>query len=402
MTSDLEQARAFFGNGIEHFESGRLEQARASFESALALAPDRASVLGNLGVTLYHLGQVEHAVPLLQRATAGDPTFLDAWVCLGLALERLGQWQAAADALGRALALSPAQALLWFRRGQCLMRLGQLQQALQAFGRALEADPGYGDAWSAQGGVLRDLQRLPEAAASFEKAIACGADPELNRYYLASVSGQSLQVQAPPRRYVEALFDDYAPEFQNHVVGALGYQGYERLLQPLVEQGRRYQRALDLGCGTGLCAPLLQRLAETVDGVDLSTAMVEQARATGVYRRLVHADVVDFLRDEREPADLIAAADVFIYVGELQPVFDAARRVLAPDGMFAFTVELAGPGEALQLLPSLRYAHSESYVRQRAAECGLQVRQMFQAPVRIDQGRPLEGLYCYLAPAGAA
>ncbi|GIZ50394.1 tetratricopeptide repeat protein [Noviherbaspirillum aridicola] len=396
MTSDLEQARLHFIKGIEHFEGGRLEQARACFESALALAPDRPSILGNLGVTLYHLGQTAQALPLLQRATAADPEFLDAWTCLGLALERTGRWQEAADAMARSLALAPQQAQLWFRRGQCLMRTGQWQAALQAFDRAVATEPAFGDAWSARGGVLRDLQRLPEAAASFEKALACGADPELNRYYLASVTGQALP--APPRRYVEALFDDYAPEFQDHVLGGLRYQGYERLLLPLAEQGRRFRRALDLGCGTGLCGPLLQRVAAQVDGVDLSAAMLEQARATGAYRTLSHADIVDFLRAERETADLIAAADVFIYVGELQPVFEAVRGTLADDGLFAFTAELAAGGEALQLLPSLRYAHSEDYIRSRAVDCGLRVERIFRAPVRIDQGRPLEGLYCYLAP----
>lgn len=400
MTANLEEARNHFVSGTRHFESGRLEQAREAFEAALVLAPDRPSVLGNLGVTLYHLGQYRQALPLLRRATDGDPEFLDAWTCLALTLERLGEWREAAAVFERALALAPAQPLLWFRRGQCLMRFGQAQQALHAYDQAIAHDPTYGDAWSARGGILRDLQRLPEAADSFGKALACGADEELNRYYLASVAGDALA--SPPRRYVEALFDDYAPEFQDHVLGTLRYQGYETLLMPLLEQGTRYGRAIDLGCGTGLCAPLLGRLADEVDGVDLSSAMLEQARATGAYRQLAHADVVDFLRDEPASADLICAADVFIYVGELEPVFRAARRVLQPKGLFAFTVELAQPGHALQLLPTLRYAHSEDYVRRRAGECGWRVQRMFRAPVRIHEGQPMEGLYCYLQPAEAA
>lgn len=399
METTLEQARAHFLQGVEHFEAGRLEPARAAFEAALALAPGRPSVLGNLGVTLYHLQQAGQAVPLLQQAVAAEPDYLDAWTCLGLALERLGRWREAADALERTLRLSPRQAPLWFRRGQCLMRVGEPEAALQAFDQALALDPGFGDAWSARGGVLRDMQRLPEAAASFEQAIAGGADPELNRYYLASVSGQPMP--APPRRYVEALFDDYAPEFQEHVLGQLHYQGYERLLAPLVEEGRRYRRALDLGCGTGLCAPLLQRVADAVDGVDLSAAMLEQARRLGIYRTLAHADIAAWLQAEQDRADLIAAADVFIYVGDLQAVFGEVRRVLAPEGRFVFSVELAAPGQELQLLPSLRYAHSEGYVRRLAQERGLRVERIFRAPVRIDQGRPLEGLYCYLATAAA-
>ncbi|HEY8607853.1 MAG TPA: tetratricopeptide repeat protein [Noviherbaspirillum sp.] len=395
MDATLAQARTHFFQGISHFEGGRLEQARAAFEASLALAPGRPSVLGNLGVTLFHLKQAAQAVPLLQQATAGDPDYLDAWTCLGFSLETLGRWPEAVKAFERALALAPGQAPLWFRKGQCLMRIGQMLPALQAFEQAVTADAGFADAWSARGGVLRDLQRLPEAAACFERALACGGDPELNRYYLASVGGTPQA--APPRRYVETLFDDYAADFQDHVLGDLRYQGYERLLRPLVEENRSYGRALDLGCGTGLCAPLLQQVAGVVDGVDLSAAMLAQARRLGIYRRLEHADVAAWLEAETESAGLVVAADVFIYVGALERVFRAVRGILAPQGTFAFTVELAAGEDDLRLLPSLRYAHSERYIRRLAQDCGFQVERLFRAPVRVDQGRPLEGLYCYLA-----
>ena len=52
MEAVLEQARKHFFEGIAHFEGRRFEQARACFESSLALAPGRPSVLGNLGITL--------------------------------------------------------------------------------------------------------------------------------------------------------------------------------------------------------------------------------------------------------------------------------------------------------------------------------------------------------------
>jgi predicted TPR repeat methyltransferase len=40
-------------------------------------------------------------------------------------------------------------------------------------------------------------------------------------------------------------------------------------------------------------------------------------------------------------------------------VFDGVARILLPGGLFAFSVELSTNREDLQLLPSLRYAHSE-------------------------------------------
>ncbi|WP_194722281.1 tetratricopeptide repeat protein [Noviherbaspirillum malthae] len=402
MDSALEQARTLFFQGVEHFEAGRLEQARAAFEASLSHAPGRPSVAGNLGITLCHLHRFAEAVPLLELATGADPAYADAWASLGLAQEALGRWPEAVEALEQAIRLSPGQAALQLHKAQCLLRQARVQDALHAFDQCLATAPEFAQAWSARGSLLRELNRLDEAAACFEKALAFGGDAELNGYYLASVRGNAAPSipPAPPRRYVEGLFDDYASDFQQHVVGQLGYQGYERLLRPLVDAGKTFGRALDLGCGTGLCAPLLRPIAETIDGVDISQAMLEQARRLGIYRELTHADIASYLAVSQEPADLVVAADVFIYVGELAEVFKHVRRLLAPSGRFLFTVEApegTQAGQDLQLLPSLRYAHSEPYIRKLAQASGFRVDEIACAPIRHDQGRPVEGLYVYLA-----
>lgn len=396
MDPKLDEARKLFFQGTEHYEGGRLEPALSAFEAALALVPGRPSVLGNVGITLFHLGRLEEAVPILRQATAADQDYADAWTCLALALEGLARWQEAVGALERACELSPQQEYLWFRKGQCLARVGRVQEAVTAFNRALAVAPEFADAWSALGSLLRELNQLDEAATCFEKALAFGADPELNGYYLASVK-KTTAPPPPPRRYVESLFDDYAADFQSHVVEQLRYQGYERLLRPLLDAGHRAQRALDLGCGTGLCAPLIHPLAGVIDGIDISKAMLEQAGQLGIYRNLIHADIGSYLETAEENAGLVVAADVFIYVGDLANIFRSIRRILVPGGRFAFTVEAPAGDEDLQLLPSLRFAHSERYIRRLAEASGFSVDQIFRAPIRYDQTQPVEGLYVYLS-----
>lgn len=395
MESTLERARSLFLQGIEQFEQNRLEEARAAFEAALALAPGRPSIQGNLGITLFRLDRRDEALPLLKAAVAADPDHAEAWACLALDAEARASWQEALDALDNLLRLQPQQAPLILRRGECLLRLNRTQQALAAFDAAVKLDRNFADAWSARGNLLRELGQLEEAARCFHEALACGGDAELNTYYLASVSGAGV-IPAPPRRYVEALFDDYADSFQQHVVQHLRYRGHELLLQPVLESRRRFHRALDLGCGTGLCGVLIQPIADIIDGVDISQSMLEQTRKLGVYRHLVHADLPSYLATANEKADLVVAADVFIYVGELAPIFQAVRRLLQPDGCFAFTVELPTNGEDLQLLPSLRYAHSENYVRQLANTFGFQITRQFAAPIREDQGKPIQGMVFHL------
>jgi len=395
MDDSLQRAKHHFSLGIEHFESGRLEQARVEFETALQFAPGRPSLLGNLGITLFQLGRRDEALPYLQAATEADPEHVEAWTCLALDCEAKEAWQQAIKIFERLCALRPKQASFAMRKGECHLRLGQMQEALHAFDSALVADLEHADAWSARGSVLRELHKLEEAAHCFRKALACGGDAELNHYYLASVSGPEV-IPPPPRAYVETLFDDYAHSFQQHVVQNLRYRGHELLLQPLLEKQLRFRRALDLGCGTGLCGQLLRPVTEVLDGVDISQAMLEQAGRTGIYRQLIHADLPSYLATADEKADLIVAADVFIYVGELASVFQSVRRLLNPGGWFAFTVELPTNGEDLQLQPSLRYAHSETYIRQLANAFGFEVSDRFAAPLREDQGTPIQGMYFYL------
>ncbi|WP_137920208.1 tetratricopeptide repeat protein [Hydrogenophaga sp. 2FB] len=399
-TDPTEQAKALFFEGNALFEAHQLEDALQRYQAALALVPGRPSILANLGVTQCRLGQWADAVATLRQATQADPTNRDAWVALGLSHEALSQWTDAVQALRQGLRLGVSTAQLWLSLAMCLLHLEQPAEALDALDRALALEPTLVEAWSQRGNLLREMGRNAEAARCFEQALAHGGEETLHRFYLASVRGEPAVPPEPPRGYVEALFDDYADDFQSHLLEHLKYQAHRTLLAPVLGTGERYGLVLDLGCGTGLCGQLIRPQAEAVDGVDLAQAMVEQARASGAYRQVVHGDLLGFLQAHTEPVDLVIAADVFIYVGALDAVFAAVRQRLKPGGCFAFSVELASGEPGLQLRTSLRYAHTPGYVEQLAQAQGFRVRQTWQAPLREDQLKPVMGLYVLLEPAG--
>lgn len=397
----IEQAKAFFFEGNALFEKGQLEDAAGRYQAALALVPGRPSILANLGVTQCRLGRWPEAVATLTQATRADPEHRDAWVALGLSQEALSNWAGAAHALQQGVKLGASTAQIQLSLALCLLRLERPDEALKALDQALALDPTLAEAWSQRGSVLRDARQYAEAAHCFEQALAHGGDETLHRFYLASVRAGEATPAQPPRAYVEALFDEYADDFQSHLIQHLKYQAHETLLAPLRVGGQRFPLVLDLGCGTGLCGQLIGPHADAVDGVDLAKAMVEQARASGAYRRVEQGDLLGFLRSQTESADLVIAADVFIYVGALDEVFAAVRQRLQPGGCFAFSVELAGEGQELQLRPSLRYAHSLAYVERLAKAHGFQVRQTWQAPLREDQRKPVMGLYVLLEPVAS-
>ena len=156
---------------------------------------------------------------------------------------------------------------------------------------------------------------------------------------------------------------------------------------------------LDLGCGTGLCGPLIRGRAGLLWGIDLAQGMLDQASQRGVYDQLQQADATQFLSQCQEPWHLVLAADVFIYIGALEPLFEQLARLMPSQGWLAFTAELDESGLAQhrpRLLPSLRYAHPLSYLQGCAQAHGFEWHSHHQAPLRLDQGKSLMAMYAYL------
>jgi predicted TPR repeat methyltransferase len=149
-------------------------------------------------------------------------------------------------------------------------------------------------------------------------------------------------------------------------------------------------KILDLGCGTGLVGAAFASHAHRLVGVDLSGGMLRRARERRIYDELAEADIADYLRRGSERFDLVLAAEVFNYLGELGPVLAAAQPRLADGGLLAFSVESANdPG--LHLEKNLRFTHGEEYVRAELERAGLEVVSFAREVLRRQQGQPVEG-----------
>ena len=330
-------AKQYFLEGLECLTAGRLPEAEQHFMDALALLPGRASTLINLAATRLLIGRPGDALASADAALAVEPDSHEAALHRATALAALSRHAEALAGFGRLLALDDTQAEVWSRQAQTLCALSRPADALLSFERALAIAPTEPELWSRYGELLRELARLNDAAAAFKQALAHGGDPELHGYLLASVGAAAMPSRAPDR-YVQALFDGYADDFDQHLVGVLGYQAHALLTRHLALLARGpFESALDLGCGTGLCGPLVKPHVRHLTGVDLSAAMLARAGTLGVYSELVQGDLVAHLKATQRRYDLVLAADVFIYVGELDDVFSAVRDATQPGAVFCFT-----------------------------------------------------------------
>jgi predicted TPR repeat methyltransferase len=277
-----------------------------------------------------------------------------------------GDFAAAADVLTQTVDLVPRFATAWFALGAIRDRLGDPDGAIAAFAQARDADPGD------YHGARLQLARLGAGKAN----------------------------PAMTETYVRRLFDQYAARYDTALTEHLHYRG-PAVLRDAIEvamraAGRppRFGAMLDLGCGTGLGGAGFRPLVDRLVGVDLSPAMIAQAEKKGLYDRLGTADLQSFLAAEIAAGgryDLVLAADVFVYVNDLAPIFAAIAQILTPDGLLAFTAETHS-GDGVKLLPTLRYAYGELYLRGLLVAARLTPVSITEAFVRTEKAEPVPGL----------
>jgi predicted TPR repeat methyltransferase len=239
------------------------------------------------------------------------------------------------------------------------------------------------------GAALHHQGRGEDAEASYRRAAELGH--EAARHMLDSLTGSA--PDTAPRDYVTGLFDDYADQFEENLVADLHYRVPEHLrtqLQAVCPTGTRFVNAIDLGCGSGLVGIQLRPLATRMSGVDLSPGMLEKAREKKIYDVLARADIIEFLAATEERYDLFTAADLFIYVGNLEPVFSAVGGAAMAGAWFAFSTEATDEAN-YKLNETGRYSHSRSYIELLSRKFGFAVRSCQAESIRTQSGRPVAG-----------
>ena len=240
--------------------------------------------------------------------------------------------------------------------------------------------------------------------------------------------------------FVSALFDDFAGTFDEKL-GMLGYQVPQLVgnaaFDLLNMSGREaFEAVLDAGCGTGLVGRFLRPLVRgSLVGVDLSKKMLKLAAECTItkgcglkaedterkedseederskkqlYDKLVSADLETITLTELTSAlseeiidgfDLIVAADVFVYLGNLQEILHNFAKLSngseSKSAFLIFSCERIDDVEATpvgwKLQGSGRYAHSKSYVVRVAENAGFDLIRYDAIVPRMEKGEEVQG-----------
>ena len=346
-------------------KTGDSAAAREHWEGVLATQPDDPDVQFNYACTLYAVGERTQAIDRLDALLAKHPEYYEAHSNLALWLWNEGSPLESVRFAMQAIELQP-NGIDYMQLARACDALGDFEHAVAHYLKAYDLDA------SQPTPLLLAAQRLA-AEGNLERAVA-----ELERHTEPDPQVQTMLTlyrrggldELPPD-YVETLFDRFAASFDDQLQ-RLEYRTPSQLAAQfetfVAARNLAVNIVVDAGCGTGLLGVELAPTGRRLVGVDLSEKMLDQARRRGIYDRLVHSELTDYLDDII--CDAIVAADVFNYFGDLRPVFDVSAGAIGEGGVLAFTIERGDPGQAVASELTGRFRHDPVHVEALLGETG--------------------------------
>lgn len=421
---------------MQYHKSGQLAKAADIYDDILAAIPDSVDALHYKGVIQHQIGESEAAIELISRALELSPVYPAAINNLGNVLRETGRLEEARERYQQVLEISPGHVDTLVNIGVVHNGLKETSEAFARLEEALAIDPKHAAAWHNLGNVYHQCKKYDEAKSAFEKSaklapnntksfkeiakmlyksgkeeesiktlerlLRRNPDDEIAKHMIAAFGGAEVPDRAS-ELFVAQTFDSFAVNFDESLA-RLDYKAPQLVgdeLKCLTNADRKID-ILDIGCGTGLCGPIVKPLASTLVGVDLSAGMLRKAKFRDTYDALHLAELTDFMQKSDATYDAIICVDTFVYFGKLDEAFVAAESILNADGHLIFTVERHTSEESsenFQLQHHGRYSHIDNYLEESLSAAGLVVQSLTQVIPRIELGEPVSGL---LVVAGKA
>lgn len=350
-------------------EAGHAREAAEKCERLIRAG--RGSTLTRVayGRVLLALGRTQDAVDALREASQLSPNTTEVLLAFGDALAAAGLLPAAIGELQRASRLSPLDGRPHMQIARLWLEAGEPDKALEELATAT----GLSD-FPAED--VADVRHRAEAIKSSDRSAA---------------------------GYVKHLFNQFASDYDVRMQGRLGYAapGILRQLAGMLSMPGEKFDVLDLGCGTGLSGAAFKDLSRSMTGIDLSPKMLEKAALTKAYTRLLEGDVEQVPPETGGPFGIVIAADVLVYLGNLNGLFSQVRKLITADGLWLFTTE-RGDSKDFELGPKRRFRHSEKYLRALANDHHFDVASLVECVTRHEAGEGVPSWAAAFRPASVA
>lgn len=389
-TISAETIEKHFNHACHLHAKGEIQQAIQEYKKLLTLLPDFPQLLFNCGLALYDQERYLEAEKHYSRACtlhAEDP---DIHYNRGLNFRRLNQIQDAAESFERAFRLGDHDQDTLYNLALCYQDLSNFSQAAFLYETILSKEPNHSSTLNNYAYLCHKTGDTDKAEKLYRQLLALNPEHQAAKHMLDSLSG--ITPVAAPLEYVEAVFDNYAEDFEESLIEQLAYKTPKKLWKRYSTLFPHDQRdlCLDLGCGTGLIGEEFSSCCKHLIGVDISQSMLSVAEEKNIYDDLVKSDIVKYLHKLQHAPDLLVAADVFTYLGDLKIVFQKCFDVAKLKGLFLFSVENSDSG-SFELKETGRFGHSPDYIRKLIQKTGWTLRDQYISNLRQEKGEWITG-----------
>ena len=163
-------------SGVCRQETGELEMAVQSFESALEIKSDFADAHYNLGLTFQKLNQLDAAIKSYKDTLSIEPNYIKVHNNLGAIYLELGQMDNAIKSYDNVLIIQPDNAEAHHNLGNALNELGKLDDAIKSYEQALSIQPSYFEVHNNLGSIYYELGQRDQAINSYKQALSINPD----------------------------------------------------------------------------------------------------------------------------------------------------------------------------------------------------------------------------------
>jgi tetratricopeptide (TPR) repeat protein len=162
---------SLFAAAVAQHQAGALADAERQYRQILALFPDHADSLHNLGLIALQHGNAAAAVDLIARAIAANGRVAEYHYNIALAFRSLNRVDDVAGHLQQAIEIRPNYALAHLNLGNVHREQGRLSDAVACYERAVALSPNAAVAYFNLGNIKSEQGRWDEAAASYRQAL---------------------------------------------------------------------------------------------------------------------------------------------------------------------------------------------------------------------------------------
>jgi predicted TPR repeat methyltransferase len=391
-----EEIELLFAKAREYHSSEDFIGAEKIYRQLLAHCPPSPQLYSHLAMLYYETECFDRGLEMYEKAFKLAPLDLDIYFNYALCQKKCGLLDEAIVSFSDLVEKLEQDPEPLYNLANCYREISRFELAAQFYEKTLTLDSTHFSAVKNLAYVYHRLGNFEKAADLYRRILSVEPENSQAAHMLDSICEKD--VKEISSQYVTEIFDEYSDTFEKNLIDDLQYSVPDQLRAAFDKLGypkMHFSACLDLGCGTGLAGLAFAGLCDHLSGIDLSAKMIEQARKKEIYDFLGVCDIKNFLQSGDYCFDLIIAADVLTYLGDLQPVMEALPGVAAKPALFCFSTENSEK-QGFHLGKTGRFLHSREYVLRQAREYGWKPIKCFGSPLRKEGDNWVNGTLYFM------